>query len=52
VIEVAHLRVQLRDELRLGMQPHLVIRVGRAPVTAATMRRHLSDVLEDRTHTA
>lgn len=49
VIEVAALRVQLRDELRLGMQPHVVLRVGRAPVTAASMRRHLSDVLEDRT---
>jgi hypothetical protein len=50
VIEVAALRVQLRDQLHLGMYPHLVIRVGRAPVTAATMRRRVSDVLEDRTH--
>ncbi|MDQ2749979.1 MAG: nitroreductase [Actinomycetota bacterium] len=52
VIEVAAIRLQLRDELRLGVQPHLVIRVGRAPVTAASMRRHVSDVLDDRTHTA
>ncbi|MEP7019915.1 MAG: NAD(P)H nitroreductase [Pseudonocardiales bacterium] len=51
VIEVAALRVQLRDQLRLGVHPHLVIRVGRAPVTAASMRRHVSDVLEDRTRT-
>ncbi|MDT4985398.1 MAG: hypothetical protein QOF95_2888 [Pseudonocardiales bacterium] len=49
VIEVAAIRVQLRDQLRLGMLPHLVIRVGRAPVTAASMRRHVSDVLDDRT---
>jgi hypothetical protein len=49
VIEVAALRVQLRDELRLGMQPHLVLRVGRAPITASSMRRHVSDVLDDRT---
>lgn len=49
VIEVAALRVQLRDELHLGMHPHLVMRVGRAPVTAASMRRHLSDMLDDRT---
>jgi hypothetical protein len=49
VIEVAAVRVQLRDQLRLGMLPHLVMRVGRAPVTAASMRRHVSDVLDDRT---
>ncbi len=48
-IEVAAIRVQLRDQLRLGMQPHLVVRVGRAPVTAASMRRRVSDVLDDRT---
>ncbi|PZS20899.1 MAG: nitroreductase [Pseudonocardiales bacterium] len=49
VIEVAALRAQLRDELRLGAHPHLVLRVGRAPVTAASMRRHIGDVLDDRT---
>jgi hypothetical protein len=49
VVELAALRVQLRDELRLGMQPDVVMRIGRAPVTAASMRRHLDDVLEDRT---
>jgi nitroreductase len=48
VIEVAPARVQLRDELRLGMQPHVVLRVGRARITAATMRRHLPDVLDVR----
>lgn len=50
VIEVGALRSQLRDELRLGVYPHVVLRVGRAPVTAASMRRHVSEMLEDRTH--
>jgi hypothetical protein len=49
VIEVGALRVQLRDELRLGMHPHVVLRVGRAPVTAASMRRHIDELVEDRT---
>lgn len=49
VIEVGALRVQLRDDLRLGVHPHVVLRVGRAPVTAASMRRHVSEMLEDRT---
>jgi nitroreductase len=49
VIEVTALRARLRDELRLGMHPHLVLRVGRARVTPASMRRHLSEVLEDQT---
>jgi hypothetical protein len=31
------------------MQPHMVIRVGRAPVTPASRRRHVADVLDDRT---
>jgi len=48
VIEVAALRVQLRDELRLAEHPHLVLRVGRAPITAASMRRPLDEVLQDR----
>lgn len=48
VIEVGAVRLQLREELRLGVHPHLVIRVGRAPITAASQRRHVRDVLEDR----
>jgi hypothetical protein len=41
------LRDQLSEELQLGMRPHVVLRVGRAPLTAASMRRHLEDVLDD-----
>lgn len=52
VIEVPGLRAQLREELRLGIQPHVVIRVGRAPWTAPSLRRHIGDVLVDRTATA
>jgi hypothetical protein len=52
VIEIGGLREQLSDELRLGMRPHIVLRVGRAPVTAASMRRHLEEVLEDQAETA
>jgi hypothetical protein len=49
VIEVGSIRAQLRDELRLTMYPHVVLRVGRAPVTAASPRRHLSEVLDNKT---
>ena len=48
-VEVAAVRAQLRGELRLSMHPHMVIRVGRAPVTPASRRRHVADVLDDRT---
>jgi hypothetical protein len=48
VIELGALRAELSDELRLGLRPHVVLRVGRAPVTPATMRRRLADVLEER----
>ena len=48
-VEVAVIRAQLRSDLRLSMQPHMVIRVGRAPVTPASRRRHVADVLDDRT---
>jgi nitroreductase len=48
VIEEAGIRVQLRDELRLGMNPHVVVRVGTAPATASSVRRHISEVLDDR----
>jgi hypothetical protein len=48
-VEVAAVRAQLRTDLRLNMQPHMVIRVGRAPVTPASRRRHVAEVLDDRT---
>src|SRR4029077_2887714 len=48
-VEVAMIRAQLRSDLRLSMQPHMVIRVGRAPVTPASRLRHVADVLDDRT---
>jgi nitroreductase len=48
-VELAAVRAQLRTELRLTMHPLMVIRVGRAPVTSASRRRHVADVLDDQT---
>jgi hypothetical protein len=45
VIEVPSARAALRHELRLTMNPHLLLRVGRAPITPASRRRRLMDVL-------
>lgn len=45
VIEVPATRELLRSELGLSMQPHVLLRVGRAPATPATRRRKLVDVL-------
>jgi hypothetical protein len=45
VIEVPHTNALLRSELGLSMYPHVLLRVGRAPETAATRRRRLADVL-------
>jgi nitroreductase len=45
VIEVASTREQLRSELGLSMQPHVLLRVGRAPATPASRRRKLVEVL-------
>lgn len=47
VVEIAVLRAQLRADLRLQVNPHIVLRVGRAPLTAASNRRHLADVVVD-----
>jgi hypothetical protein len=44
-VEVVSARATLRSELRLGIYPHIVLRVGRAPLTPATHRRRLVDVL-------
>jgi hypothetical protein len=45
VIEVPATRELLRSELGLGMQPQVLLRVGRAPATPATRRRKLVEVL-------
>ncbi len=45
VIEVPSARAALRRELRLRMNPHLLLRVGRAPTTPASRRRRLVDVM-------
>lgn len=45
VIEVPHTRQQLRVELNLPGHPVVLLRVGRAPVTASSHRRRLADVL-------
>ncbi len=47
VIEVPQTHAELVQELRLGMHPHLLLRVGRAPATPVTRRRRLVDVLDD-----
>ncbi len=45
LIEVPVTREQLRSELGLGMYPHVLLRVGRAPATPASRRRKLVEVL-------
>jgi Nitroreductase family len=47
VVEVARMNVQLRQELGLRMHPHVLLRAGRAPVTSATRRRKLVEVITD-----
>jgi hypothetical protein len=48
VIEVPQTRQRLRSELELGIQPHILLRVGHASRTSASMRRRLDDILTDR----
>jgi nitroreductase len=45
VTEVPSARAQLRSELGLIGYPHVLLRIGRAPVTPASRRRRLVDVL-------
>jgi hypothetical protein len=47
VTEVSSARAQLRSELQLFGYPHVLLRIGRAPVTASSRRRRLVDVLVD-----
>jgi hypothetical protein len=52
VIEVPYVRDRLRAELGLSMYPHIMLRMGKAPVTSSSMRRRLPDILVDTTATA
>ena len=45
VTEVPSARAQLRSELGLTGYPHVLVRIGRAPVTPTARRRRLVDVL-------
>jgi hypothetical protein len=47
LIELPHTRQRLRSELELGLQPHILLRVGHASRTSASMRRKLDDVLAE-----
>jgi nitroreductase len=47
VIEVAHLRSRLRSQLRLSMQPHVLLRIGRAPPMPPPRRRRLVEMLAE-----
>jgi hypothetical protein len=47
VVEVASTRMALQSELSLTVEPHVLLRVGRAGVTPGTPRRLLTDVLEE-----
>jgi hypothetical protein len=44
VIEIPRTRQRLRAELGLAMYPHILLRVGRAPMTFASRRRDLEDM--------
>ncbi len=47
VIEVASTNQELRNDLRLTMHPHVLLRIGRAPAMLATRRRMLVDVITE-----
>lgn len=47
VVEVASTRSAMRSELRLDWWPHILLRVGRAPVAPASRRRRLVEVLNE-----
>ena len=47
VVEVASARSALRAELRISWWPHVLLRVGRAPVAPASRRRRLVEVLHE-----
>jgi hypothetical protein len=45
VIEVPRTHAAIREEFGLSMHPHILLRIGRAPLTTPTRRRRLVDVL-------
>ena len=44
-IEIPWIRETLRRELQMSAQPHVIIRVGRAPRAPSTRRRRLAEVI-------
>ena len=48
VVEVASTRSALRSELRFDWWPHVLLRVGRAPLAPSSRRRRLVEVLNER----
>ncbi len=46
LVEVAATNASLRERLELDMNPHILLRVGRAPSTPASRRRRLGDMLD------
>jgi hypothetical protein len=47
VTEVPSTRAELRQELKLVRHPHVLLRIGRAPITPAARRRRLVEVLSE-----
>ena len=47
VTEVPSARAELRRELGMTDYPHVLLRIGRAPVTPPTQRRPIVDVLTE-----
>jgi hypothetical protein len=45
VIEVPRTHNALREQLGLSMHPHILLRIGRAPLTTPTRRRRLVDMM-------
>jgi hypothetical protein len=46
IVEVPSARAALRSDLRLTMHPHILLRIGYAPMTPGTSRRAVDDVLD------
>jgi hypothetical protein len=47
VVEVPGTREQLRAELGLISHPLILLRVGKAPITPVSFRRHLSELVDE-----